>query len=345
MEEVDKYISQENYKKVFNECVSNNYNYLGKLLSFLIKDNNLIENQRKIRVKLLAFWTTSFQIREWWNKMSQGDYTWNNIKIVLDNDPDYFVVINAPPNNVSLTDDEKKKTIVFRMEPYMDTVNKNIWGEWANPDPLKFFRVCSHDNDYNNNCWEISKTYTELKTMKVEKDSKLDLIISTVLSDKYFDPGHVKRIDFVKFLETKSMCVHVFGSNKFNYNNYKGSLPVYEKDEAMFPYKYVFNVENNNINNYYTEKLIDGILGECLVFYSGCSNVGDFIDERSFIYLELNDFDEDYEKIKNAITNNEWEKRIDIIRKEKKKILEYLQFFPRLERIISKTENITYTDN
>ena len=46
-----------------------------------------------------------------------------------------------------------------------------------------------------------------------------------------------------------------------------------------------------------------------------------------FIYLELNNFEEDYEKIKRAIEGKEWEKRIDIIRKEKMKILNYLQFF------------------
>ena len=227
------------------------------------------------------------------------------------------------------------------MEPYMNTKNKHMWGEWADPDPSKFFRVCSHDKgllDYNNNEWDLNKTYNELKTMIVEKDENLDSIISTVLSSKYYDPGHIKRIDFVKFLEKKGMNVHVFGSNVFGYKEYKGVLPSREKDNAMFPYKYVFNVENNSIKNYYTEKLIDGILAECLVFYSGCFNIRDFIDERAFIYLELSNFEDDYQKIKKVIEDKEWEKRIDIIRSQKNKILDHLQFFPRLERIINKKE-------
>ena len=276
--------------------------------------------------------------------MSKGNYTWNNIKIVLD-DPEYFVVINAPPSHITLTDDEKKKTIVFRMEPYMDTKNSFYWGEWGRLDESKFFRVCSHDKNilnYNNNEWHINKTYTELKNMRVEKDEKLDNIISTVLSSKYTDIGHIKRIDFVKFLEKKGIQIDVFGSDKFSYKSYKGVLPCHEKDNAMFPYKYVFNAENNSIKNYYTEKLIDGILAECLVFYSGCFNIRDFIDERAYIYLELLNFEEDYKKIKKAIEDNEWEKRIDIIRSQKEKILEYLQFFPRLERIINKKENTPY---
>lgn len=158
------------------------------------------------------------------------------------------------------------------------------------------------------------------------------------MSSNYYFPGHVKRIDFVKFLEAKDLHIDVYGSNKFDYKNYKGTLPSLQKDEGLFPYKYTFNVENYSIKNYFAEKLVDGILSECLVFYSGCYNIRDFIDDRTYIYLELSNFEEDYKKVLTAIENNEWEKRIDVIRKEKQKILDYLQFFPRLERIIGKTE-------
>jgi len=329
MDEIEKYLSEEKYKEAINKCFDINSINLGKLLSYSLPKLNVI------RIKLLGFWTTSDVLREMWNKMSKGNYKWNNIKIVLDENPDYFVIINSPPNGVFLTDEQKKKSIIFHMEPYV--TSNNYWGEWSNPDVSKFFYVCSHDKEYNNNEWHLSKTYSELTDMIIKKEEKYDFMLSTVLSDKYCDPGHIKRVDFIKFLDTKEIDVHVFGSNKFDYKNYKGSLPIYEKDNAIFPYKYVFNVENNSIKNYYTEKLIDGILGECLVFYSGCFNVGDFIDSRSFIYLELINFEEDYKKIKNAIENNEWGKRIDIIRNEKKKILNYLQFFPRLERILSES--------
>ena len=67
------------------------------------------------------------------------------------------------------------------------------------------------------------------------------------------------------------------------WNNYKGSLPYHQKDQSILPYKYSFNVENFEIKNYYTEKLIDGILGETLVFYHGCPNIKDLIDERAYV--------------------------------------------------------------
>ena len=53
-----------------------------------------------------------------------------------------------------------------------------------------------------------------------------------------------------KFLEKKGISIDVYGSDRFGYKNYKGKLPMYEKDEGLFPYKYTFNCENNSIKNY-----------------------------------------------------------------------------------------------
>lgn len=374
MNNIENFVSEKKYTDAIQECVRNNFNNFGLLLSYatssteyvdqfsnningISKEGKIIneisveedenpsllsdddsDDKKLIRVKLLCHWESPAVIREVWNKLSKNsDYTWNNIKLVLDDNPDYYVVINSPWNNENVN---PAKTIVFTMEPFMDTKNKNIWGEWANPDPNKFFRVLNHYKDYNNICWEISSTYKELQTMPIKKTES---VLSTVLSDKYHDPGHIKRVDFVKFIEKKGLPIHVYGSNRWGYKDYKGSLPAHTKDNGVFPYKYIFNCENHSLKNYLTEKLIDGILAECLVFYSGCYNAREFIDERAFVYLELSNFEEDYKKVKNAIENNLWEERLPYIRESKRKILEYLQFFPRLERIITKTEDVKYT--
>ena len=329
MNNIEKLLSNNQYIEAINECNISNFTYLGKLLA-------RVTNVHLVKVKLIASWCSPEQIRDVYNVMSKGNYTWNNIQLVLDDhDVDYFVILNHLRTNTEHID--PLKTIIFHMEPNMKH-NSNL-GEWSNPDPDKFFRVCSHDNDYNNNEWHLKKTYSQLKTEAITKSSNT---LSTVLSSKYHDIGHIKRIDFVKYLESNNFPVHVFGDNKWNYKDYKGSLPYLQKDDAMFPYKYVFNVENNNIKNYYTEKIIDAILAECLIFYSGCYNIGEYIDERAFVRLELSNFEDDLRTIKKAIEENLWEQRIVFIRKEKQKILDYLAFFPRLERIINKTEHTPY---
>jgi hypothetical protein len=289
------------------------------------------------RVKLLCNWDTSENLCNLWNKMSQGNYRWNKIRLVWDDDnPDYYVIINCPLINVSIV---PEKTIVFRMEPNMEK-HKYLWGEWCDPDSSKFLKVFRHETDINNSEWHISKTYNELKTQEIVKDPIYDNIISTVLSDKYHDTGHIKRIDFIKFLEKKELLIDVYGNNKWDYKSFKGPLPPHQKDNAMLPYKYSFNVENHSIKNYCTEKILDGILSECLMFYSGCFNLREILPEESFVYLELVDFEKDYNTVKKAIEENWWEKRLPAIREAKKIILDELNFFPRLERFIKDHEKI-----
>jgi hypothetical protein len=266
-----------------------------------------------IKIKLLCNWCDSYSLRELWNKMSKGDYTWGYVKCVLD-EPDYYIIINSTHEYHN-----KNKSIVFIMEPYLKF-------------SYNFLHVFSHDY-YNNMEWHLSLTYNQLSLAAPKKTH----LLSTVLSEKYFDPGHKKRIDFVKYIEN-DIDIDVYGSNLFQYKKYISSLPPYQKDNAIFRYKYTFNVENNSIKNYVTEKLIDGILGECLVFYSGCPNIKEIIDERAYVYLELKDFKHDMDVIKKAIEEDWYTQRLEYIRKEKNRILNELQFFPRIENYLFELE-------
>lgn len=324
----------ENNEDLYKKIIAN--------LTFEEKTTLKIQNNddnKKIKVMLVCNWCTSSEICRLWKKMSQkNDNSWDSIQIISEEDNipcDYWCIINRP-----ISDDfqfDPKRTIVFQMEPNMNE-QKERWGEkWINLDTKEFLFVGNHFKYYNNIEWHLSLTYEQL--MKNIPEKKYDNILSTILSDKYFDPGHIKRIDFMKFLESKSdMNVDIYGSNKFLWKNYKGPLPDKEKDDSLLPYKYSFNVENNFIKNYFTEKLIDGILAETLTFYSGCINVRDYIDERAFVYLNLSNFEEDYKIIKQAMEEDWWSQRIEYIRAAKKKILSELQFFPRLEKIISENK-------
>jgi hypothetical protein len=292
-------------------------------------ENTPTSQEPKYRVRLTCNWTDSKSLCELWNKMSKGNYRWNDIQIVWDDKYDLTVVINCPPINEF---PDPRTTIVFQMEPNMED-HSELWGGWSNPSSDLYLKVCKHSTEYNNNEWHLSKSYTELLTLPIQKTE--EKIVSTVLSGKYRDVGHIKRIDFARYLDTKGV-IHIYGSNRFDYLNYKGSLPYHAKDNALFPYKYTFNAENNFIPNYYTEKLIDGILAECLTFYRGPPNIKELIDERAFVWLELSDFEKDYDIIQKAIEEDWWSQRIEFIRKEKLRILNELQFFPRLEKIINE---------
>lgn len=336
--------SELNLQEIKLECKESNLsNFLSLIEKVIISSSPLLqyptaekENKNTIKVFLTCNWTDSKSLCNVWNKMSKdNNYCWNNIQIVWKEPYDYVCIINQPFDlNMKL---DKQKTVIFRMEPNMEK-NKHFWSsEWINPKKEDFLFVGYHKEHYNNLEWHISKNYTQLSNENIIKDEKYDATLSTILSSKYTDSGHIKRIDFIKFVEKKGdVNLNIFGSNKFNWKDYKHSLPDHKKDESLLPYKYGFNCENNSIKNYVTEKLIDGILCETLMFYSGCINIKEYIDERAFVYLELRDFEEDYNLIKKAIKEDWWSQRITYIKEAKQKILNELQFFPRLEKILSK---------
>jgi hypothetical protein len=297
------------------------------------------ENINKIyKIKLLCNWTNN--LYNDWKKMHS-----NKIKEleIVEKDPDYWIIINKPPPNEFFN---PSRTIVFRMEPFIDSLPQ--YNDWLTETLTKdkFLYFLEHKDYRNNSEWWLSKNVDELNSNIIDKD--LDLIdnspISAIVSSQYEMEGHKLRIDFIKyFQENSKYAIDIFGYNNLHQlKNYKGSLPTKKKDKGLFPYKYTLVVENSNIDNYFTEKFIDGVLSECLCFYWGSNNLGEFINDKAFIRLDLNNKENSVKIIEEAINNNEWEKRIKIIRKEKYKIVNYYNFFPRVNSLLDIVNNIEF---
>ena len=353
-----QYITTENIDNLFNISRNDDINIAGfNTLGFLknkinLKDLKLIDwfeqnnhglfinLNKKINIKILCHWCSSKTICEEWNNLSKGNCTWNNIRITHeDNNIDYYIIINKPQY-----ENEKyieNKTIVFQMEPQCNNTYQNwgtkTWGMWSNPDESKFLHVRNHKKYYNNCMWQLNMSYHQFMKEDIIKTYNH---ISTICSSKYYDPGHIKRVDFLKFLENKndaSIKFDIYGNdNKLGFKNYIKALDSDKKNDGILPYKYYFMAENNSEYNYISEKLWEPIISECLCFYWGAPNVSDYIDKRAYIALNLDNFEESYQIIKNAIDNDLWSERINIIREEKYKILNYYNFFPTVERIVTK---------
>ena len=161
--------------------------------------------------------------------------------------------------------------------------------------------------------------------------------LSSICSSKYVDPGQKKRIDFIKFIEDK-IDIHVYNQdNQFKFKNWKGVVtPHVDKDKGIMPYKYYFMVENNCEKNFITEKIWEPLLTESLCFYDGCPNIKEYIDERAFVQINMDDFEGSLKIIQTAIQEDWWSQRIEYIRKEKQKVLDYYGFFPTVERVLKQ---------
>jgi GR25 family glycosyltransferase involved in LPS biosynthesis len=335
-----------------NEKEVDGFNTIGftksKIKEIDLKKSNWMKGENGIYIKMNKILNvamicnhcdTQYLCNEF-NNMSKGNYVWNNIRIVPSTyEPekiDYYVIINQPADGVYY---DESKTIIFQMEPwiYDENINHGVhtWGIWAKPDRNKFLCVRNHQNYYNNCQSQLETTYSEF--MKKGYIEKTKNNICFICSNKSYDIGHILRIDFIKYLEKNESekIIDIYGrENYHSFKNYCGTVD--KKDSVFFPYKYCFVVENNSEKNYITEKLWEGILSECFCFYWGAPNLDHYINPMAYIQLDFRDMEKSFLKIKDALDNDLWSKRIDIIRNEKQKILNYYNFFPTVERIIIK---------
>ena len=260
------------------------------------------------------YWNNAEDILEEFNLMCKfRNYFFGDMKLVT-SDPDLWVIINEP-NPEDINQIIVSRCLYFCLEP---TIVSYPWISTINTSELFYYHnpKCT----FNVGQWKMNTINIQLlPSAECIKQNK----IASILSNKLFHEGHVLRLDLIKYIDTHSSILHVYSKeNYFNLQSYVGSISYYMHHTVLFSYKYYLMPENNNIEFYVTEKLWEPILCECLCFYWGCPNLDLLIDERCVIRLDINNLDESYRIITNAIENNEWEKRIDIIRKTKKWILE-----------------------
>jgi hypothetical protein len=288
---------------------------------------------------LTCNWDTNENITNHWNsKLDKVRYP--SISLTRDRGAaDYYVVFNKPNNDEGDFDFKTKKSILVRMEPNM-AKNVHLWGDqWADPDYSMFKAVISPPQSLNFVEWHLAKTFTELQSTEFTDKTKGN-IVSVIVSDKYHDDGQIKRIDFIRYLQThhaEDIQLDVYGKGnleRWGIRNHIGELPVYNKDNGILPYKYHFNCENSFTPNYITEKLYDGVLSNTLTFYGGATNVNSLFTHGGFVYLNLDDFKESAKVMVDAVKSDRYEKEMENIKALKHTILDKHTFSKRMYDII-----------
>jgi hypothetical protein len=128
-------------------------------------------------------------------------------------------------------------------------------------------------------------------------------LVSMISSNNAFLPGHIRRLNILNSVKD---FVDVYG---------RGFNPIKEKDEGLVDYYYSIAIENDNTNNYFSEKLIDCFLTCTIPIYWGCSYVKTIFNPAGIIDIneiqdlkEIKTFSKDY-YIKNidAVVDNYFE--------------------------------------
>jgi hypothetical protein len=320
------------------------------------KSSNIeIIEEKKFKIKLLYSYGNELAYITWGSMLK--NYKKNNIKLAHwtdnneNNDIDFYIIIQYPENKNDFFIEEK--TILIQDEPLINDIisigiSKNFY-YWYNiiykNTKNNLIEILCHKNYLNNVRWILNKIPTQFPHKRLDK-------VCTVISFKYHDTGHKLRVNFIKFLEQKYPdIIDIYGSdNTHSFRNYRGEVPTLsgnynsnanyllngEKEYLLSQYKYYFMCENNNINNYATEKIWESILCENLCFYWGCPNLDNYIDKNSYFRLQLNDFNKDSDLIYNSINNNIHNEKLNCIKNMKEKILNEICFWETINKLITK---------
>ena len=96
----------------------------------------------------------------------------------------------------------------------------------------------------------------------------------------------------------------------------------------MFDSQFHLCIENAKRRNWFTEKLIDCLITKTVPVYWGCPNVGDWFDERGFIFVDnLNDIVEAC----NSLDENTYNEMLPYIEENYTRSLGYANVSERLK--------------
>lgn len=128
-------------------------------------------------------------------------------------------------------------------------------------------------------------TFKYLQNLEPQKTK----LISIVSSNQKMMPGHNKRVAIIEqLLRDYPEQIDVYGRG-YHFIEYKA--------DALFPYRFHICMENSFIPDYWTEKIEDPIVAQCVPIYSGCTNIDDYFGLEGYYKFDINN----YESLKSII--------------------------------------------
>lgn len=141
---------------------------------------------------------------------------------------------------------------------------------------------------------------------------------------------HSKRYNLVKYLASRIPELEWYGW---------GVKKLDKKYDAQNDFRYTLAIENYVAPYHWTDKISDPLLSLCLTFYVGDPRLEEVFPAESFIRIPLENPEEAYRIIKEAINNNEYEKRLPAIKEARRRLIETHNFFNTIAAIATEQQN------
>ncbi len=278
--------------------------------------------------------------RHWFRQTPNGDGRWQQAQFVLtdeDGTADWLVVFDdlATPLDTPIP---WSRRIVFLSEPtHMKRYALrylNQFGVVVGPVPVGRWyrgRVVRQQPAlpwYYGVSW---KNDTALDWEAMSRHPIKSRRISVVASAKDWRPLYRERRRFVqKLKEALGAELDEFGH---------GVRPVDDKAEAVAPYRYHVVLENNKIDQFWTEKLADAYLGEAFPIYSGGGELDRDFDPASFATIDVSNPDKAVEVVRGILAADPAAHAQRLLQAMHERVLKVHNVFAVCERIIRDLGN------
>jgi hypothetical protein len=233
----------------------------------------------------------------WSKEMSDSFIKYNE----LDKDPDYNIKYKLTDRNnythAILLNNYTIKETSFHMKNIVGdnliTCNKNnIIGLSYEPPEIERININKYKDikkyiisyDLKNKPSNFITKYSYIKaTVLRTTNIKKNKIMSLVISWKQMTRNHSYRIKLAKEILKTELPIDIYGDYRsifhdINDNRLIGHFPQY----GVEPYKdYKFNIciENSCHSHYFTEKIVNPMLLECIPIYYGCENIDSYFPD------------------------------------------------------------------
>ena len=124
------------------------------------------------------------------------------------------------------------------------------------------------------------KTSTDLIDDYTPPNKRKDRICC-ITSNKTKSDGHKDRIELIDQCMDEMLPLDLYGV---------GFSAVQDKFDVLNQYKYALVIENSIEKNYFSEKILDGLISGCRVIYCGCPNISKLLDEAISPYFVSAEF-------------------------------------------------------
>ena len=256
--------------------------------------------KKPVRIQVLCNWCSSEALRQELVKM-RGKL-WTEYQFVSNGHQiDYWLVINGTREF-----HDPARTIYILLEPWL-------------PIPPNFVAP-------NIGFWQLTHIPSGTIATKLPR-------IAIILSEKYSDPGHRFRVDFLRYCEARGLDMFdVYGRENYHHlRSYCGTVGD-NKEDVIVRYQYYLAAENHRQLDYVTEKFWEPLLCESLPLYYGATNIEAILPTVTGLVQLTDDFAQNVDKIRSLV----FEDHVPWILKMKEWILSERNIFVTIQRKIDE---------